>query len=145
MQAVLFFVLEFRLCAIVTKQRMESHRDAMQRDDSVSDDDDSSFDSLLDEPTLQHYVNNGYRRLRRALHRVPRIFFLVSWLMAIILFVNVAPVLYALVAVSFLLSFWIPQILPNIRQRSTGFHTSTIIGMSMALSLIHISEPTRPY
>lgn len=70
MQAVLFFVLEFRLYAIVTKQRMESHRGTMQRVDSLSDDDDNSFDSLLDEPTLRHYVDNGYRRLRRALHRV---------------------------------------------------------------------------
>lgn len=132
MQAVLFFVLEFRLYAIVTKQRMESHRGTMQRVDSLSDDDDNSFDSLLDEPTLRHYVDNGYRRLRRALHRVPRMFFLVSWLMAVIFFVNVAPILYTLVAVSFLMSFWVPQILHNIRQRSTGFHTSTIIGMSMA-------------
>ena len=132
MQAVLFFVLEFRLYAIVTKQRMESHRGTMQRVDSLSDDDDNSFDSLLDEPTLRHYIDNGYRRVRRALHRVPRMFFLVSWLMAIIFFVNVAPVLYTLVAVSFLMSFWVPQILHNIRQRSTGFHTSTIIGMSMA-------------
>ena len=132
MQAVLFFVLEFRLYAIVTKQRMESHRGTMQRVDSLSDDDDNSFDSLLDEPTLRHYVDNGYRRLRRALHRVPRMFFLVSWLMAVIFFVNVAPILYTLVAVSFLMSFWVPQILHNIRQRSTGFHTSTVIGMSMA-------------
>ena len=111
MQAVLFFVLEFRLYAIVTKQRMESHRGTMQRVDSLSDDDDNSFDSLLDEPTLRHYVDNGYRRLRRALHRVPRMFFLVSWLMAVIFFVNVAPILYTLVAVSFLMSFWVPQIL----------------------------------
>ena len=44
MQAVLFFVLEFRLYAIVTKQRMESHRGTMQRVDSLSDDDDNSFE-----------------------------------------------------------------------------------------------------
>lgn len=132
MQAVLFFVLEYRLFATVFRQRVESQRNAIQRVDSVSDDDNTSFDSLLDEPTLRHYVDNGYRRLRRALHQVPRIFFLVVSLMAIITFVNMAPILYSFTMVSVWLSFWVPQIVHNIRQRSTGLHTSTIIGMSIA-------------
>lgn len=132
MQAVLFFLLEYRLFATVFRQRVESQRNAIQRADPVSDDDDDSFDSFLDEPTLRHYVDNGYRRLRRALHQVPRIFFLAALFMAVITFVNIAPVLYTFMEVSILLSFWVPQIVHNIRQRSTGFHTSTIIGMSVA-------------
>ncbi|WFD20159.1 hypothetical protein MCAP1_002403 [Malassezia caprae] len=133
MAGTLSMVFEYRLAMMVLRQYTQDHRDAApaaqtRESDDLTDDEQDE----MHVPAWRAYMAFVRRRMRMAAQGISgRQALLVMGALSLSALLLWSPDLMNMLLVPVLFSYWLPQIIHNAQRRSTGLHSSTIMGMTM--------------